>query len=104
MKTKYTLQEVTEALAIEARIEAGQKAAIARLDAIVGDKRHPNGLTLDEVKFSAPYRAAKAECERWHEINRQFAKKAGKYLLGAMRYVRLPERYPECAKYVVGAK
>ena len=102
MKTKYTLQEVTEALAIEAKIEAGHKAASAKLDAIVGDKRHPNGLTFDEVRFSDPYRIAKADCEGWHEAGRQFAKKAGKYLLGAMRYVRLPERYPECKKYIKG--
>lgn len=104
MKIKYTVQEVTETLAIEARIEAGQKAAIATLKSLIGDKVHPNGLVFDEVKFSAQYRAAKAECERWHEINRQFAKKAGKYLLGAMRYVKNPKRYPECKKYVVSEK
>ena len=104
MKTKFTMQEITAALAIQAKIEAGHKAASAKLDAIVGDKKHVNGLTFEEVKFSAPFRAAKAECAKWHEINRQFAKKAGKYLLGAMRYVSNPERYPECAKYMEGAK
>ena len=58
MKIKYTLQEVTEALAIEARIEAGLKAANATIKSLAGDNVHPNGLVFDEVRFSAPYRAA----------------------------------------------
>ena len=99
MKT-YTTAEARNAQAQCDKLEAALKIAADKMNAIVGDKQYPNGLVFDEVKFSAPFRAVKAECETASYYLQCFNRACSKELHGAMRFIRLPNRYPECKKYI----
>ena len=99
MKT-YTTAEAKNALAQYNNLQDVHMAAADKLNAIVGDTRKANGLVPDAVKFSAPYRAAKAECETAFYYLQCFAKACPKELHAAMRYVESSNRYPECKKYI----
>lgn len=53
-------------------IEAQERDAAKALRAVPGLGSGPNGLTPDSVKFSEPYRAAKAEYEARRQMLRRF--------------------------------
>ena len=100
MKTKYTLQEVTAALARQAQLQEACDIANTAVQAIVSKYSCEDGHIPDAVKFSDVFRGVKEVKENAHKRLASFNSACGGKLLMAMHYVGNPERYDRFKKYV----
>ena len=100
MKTKFTMQEITAALAIQAQLQEACDIANTAVQAIVDKYACEDGHIPDAVKFSEVFRGVKEVKEKAHRCLASFNSVCGGKLLMAMHYVNNPERYASFKKYV----
>lgn len=104
MKTKYTIQEVTAAIARQDQLQENCDIANAAVQSVVSVYACEDGHIPDAVKFSESFRGVKEVKEKAHASLASFNSACGGKLLMAMHFVRNPVRYASFKKYVEVAK